>query len=444
MKTCDVGKQPHVSLHVPLPSEHTRRSEMEEQDSPEGDEKAITEAISEYDGLGIDSPETPKKEDATANSPPILVPEKTLKKMFKYVLKEASSIRESAAATRKKDILKSVENSASQSADSENDSDLEEIDMIYDEELHYASHVTKPNTEIDENYASLRGNQMSPVLEQTVAHRVIQRLKAKVKRLKKKMRTMEEKHESELQYMANAVTQAISSNQTQTALNYGQSYAGQGSISALPFHNDHRIVTPSSLEVIKKHHESELAEMEECIERMQDEITDTRLSNTQLEQENKHLRVEVLKASKHTRKVQNVIETIQAQIQGIKRKRREEAELFIAEKQAITNQKEAMQVNIVMLQEENKRFKNMIRNLLKDRKEDKDKIEELENEISRLKDIFEEEKTSLKRGHESFKVQVAKKISSLGVDTAWIQQSIISQGQVYNREVPRSMHRHEY
>ena len=423
---------------------------MEEQDVLEDDEKAIREATSEDNELVVNSPETPKKEDIPLNSPQILVPEKTLKRMFKYVLKEANSIRESAAKSRK-GALDSVENHASQSEDSEDDSDLEDIDMIHDEELHYASHGTKPNTshlsgmaEIDENDATLRGNQMSPVLEQTVAHRVIQRLKAKIKRLKKKMRTMEEKHESELQYMANAVTQAISSNQTQAVLNYGQSYTGQGGISSLPFQSDHRIVTPSSLEVIKKHHESELADMDECIEQMQEEITDTRLTNTQLERENKHLRVEVLKASQHTRKVQKVIETIQKQIQGIKRKRREEAELFIAEKQAITNQKEAMQVNIVMLQEENKRFKNMIRNLLKDRKEDKDNIEELENEISRIKDIFEEEKTSLKRSHESFKVQVARKISSLGVDTTWIQQSIMSQSQVHGREVPRSMHRHEY
>ena len=86
----------------------------------------------------------------------------------------------------------------------------------------------------------------------------------------------------------------------------------------------------------------------------------------------------------------------------------------------------------------------MIRNLLKDRKEDKDNIEELENEISRIKDISEEEKTSLKRSHESFKAQIAKKISSLGVDTTWIQQSIMSQGHVHGREVPKSMHRHEY
>ena len=109
----DVAKYPHVIVgYVLFILEHTRQSKMEEQDVLEDDEKAIREATSEDNELVVNSPETPKKEDIPLNSPQILVPEKTLKRMFKYVLKEANSIRESAAKSRK-GALDSVENHAS-------------------------------------------------------------------------------------------------------------------------------------------------------------------------------------------------------------------------------------------------------------------------------------------------------------------------------------------
>ena len=131
-------------------------------------------------------------------------------------------------------------------------------------------------------------------------------------------------------------------------------------------------------------------------------------------------------------------------MQGIKDRRREETEVFIADKQLLMNEKETLQLNLVMLQEENRRFKRMVQGLLKERKDDKDKKEDLEHEISQLKHEFEVEKGDLRRSHQTFKQQIGRKISSLGVDTRWIHEFKNSYDQNNNRETPRGMHRHEY
>ena len=72
------------------------------------------------------------------------------------------------------------------------------------------------------------------------------------------------------------------------------------------------------------------------------------------------------------------------------------------------------------------------------------KKEDLEHEISQLKHEFEVEKGDLRRSHQTFKQQIGRKISSLGVDTRWIHEFKNSYDQNNNRETPRGMHRHEY
>ena len=383
-----------------------------------------------------------------SSSHPVVINQNILKKIFADAVKEANRNNNHY---RTKPI--------NDDDDEDEDSDVEDIDLIHDEELHFASQNNNNNEDDDTNYPSSH----SPIsmANNNVANRIIKRLKAKVKRLKKKMKNMEEKHESELQYMANAVTQAMSSNQAATnvyhqhqqqpltsgmqpLMNPSSSSDASSSYIHQSTYTGQRIITTGSLEILKKHHQSEMEEMEEIIESQQDEVNNVRLNNMHLERENKHLRMEVLKASNHTKNIQKAIELIQRQMQGIKDRRREETEVFIADKQLLMNEKETLQLNLVMLQEENRRFKRMVQGLLKERKDDKDKKEDLEHEISQLKHEFEVEKGDLRRSHQTFKQQIGRKISSLGVDTRWIHEFKNSYDQNNNRETPRGMHRHEY